>query len=288
MHDGVWATVNYLAPGSTRNRLYVAPGDHLATARYEPHEVLISDGRPRRGEFTLDQAGFALVDHQTSVSTLENPAVLDGGYTGESLSLVRELTGADLVVSLGWMLRRTTEDRGGALPPAPDVHVDLHTTAIAHRYAAVHAKSELPAPGRYRRALWTSLWRAFSPPPQDWPLALCDYRSTDDDEDGTPNLLFRVPGLPQPGEPDAPDDEAESAATLFSYRDTHRWWYFPGMTSAEVLLIKLHDTDHSVAWRAPHTSFRDTSATGAHPRESIELRSVAFFRLHELAFDTCF
>ena len=275
--DGVWATVNYVAAGSTRNRLYVAPGDQLATAKYEPHKVLVRDGRPRRGEFTLDRAGFTLVDHPANITSLDNPAVLDGAYTGESLALVRELTGADFVVSLGWMLRRTTKDRRGALPPAPDVHVDLHTTAIAHRYAAVHARSELPKPGSYRRAIWTSLWRAFSPPPQDWPLALCDYRSTDDAE-GTPNLLFRVPALPRPGEPDAPDEEAESAASLFAYREAHRWWYFPGMHPGQALLIKLHDTDHWVAWRAPHTSFHDTAAAGAHPRESIELRSVAFFR----------
>jgi hypothetical protein len=277
MDEGVWATVNYVAPDSVRNRLYVAPGDQLATARYEPHDVLVRDGRPRRDEFTLDRAGFTLLDHRTEVKSLTDPAVLDGGYTGESRALVQALTGADHVVSLGWMLRRTTEDRRGALPPAPDVHVDLHTTAIAHRYARVHAQAELPKPGTYRRAVWTSLWRAFSPPPQDWPLAVCDYRSTDD-ADGTPNLLFRVPKLPEPGEPDAPDDEAESAASLFPYRDTHRWWYFPGMDTTEALLIKLHDTDHSVAWRAPHTSFRDTMAAGARPRESIELRTVAFFR----------
>lgn len=276
--DGVWGTVNYLAPGSTRNRLYVAPGDQLATARYEPHQVFVGDGRASRDKLTLEDAGFTLVDHRTSVPSLGNPAVLDGAYTGETLSLVRALTGADYVVSLGWLLRRTTADRGGALPPAPDVHVDLHTTEIAHRYARVHARSELPKPWTYRRALWTSLWRAFSPPPQDWPLALCDYRSTDDAEDGTPNLLFRVPALPAPTEPDAPDDEAESAATLFFCNPAHRWWYFPGMHAGEALLIKLHDTDHSVAWRAPHTSFRDAGADGAHPRESIELRTVAYFR----------
>jgi len=274
---GVWATVNYLAPGSTRNRLYVAPGDHLATAKYEQHKVFVRDGRPQRDEFTLDQTGFTFVDHRTAVAALENPAVLDGGYTGESRALVRELTGADHVVSLGWMLRRTTEDRRGALPPAPDVHVDLHTTEIAHRYAKVHARSELPKPGTYRRALWTSLWRAFSPPPQDWPLALCDFRSIGD-ADAAPNLLFRVPALPQPGEPDAPDEAAESAASLFSYSEEHRWWYFPAMRVEEALLIKLHDTDHSVAWRAPHTSFHDTEATSAHPRESVELRTVAYFR----------
>ncbi len=276
--DGVWGTVNYLAPGSVRNRLYVAPGDQRATARYEPHRVFIADGRAHRDDLTLDAAGFTLLDHRTAVRALDNPAVLDGGYTGEALTLIRALTGADHVVSLGWMMRRTTADRGGALPPAPDVHVDLHSTEIAHRYAGVHARVPLPKPGTYRRAVWTSLWRAFSSPPQDWPLALCDYRSTDDAEDGTPNLLFRVPALPDPGEPDAPDEAAESAASLFHANPGHRWWYFPGMHRGEALLIKLHDTDHTVAWRAPHTSFRDTAAAGASPRESVELRTVAYFR----------
>jgi hypothetical protein len=278
--NGVWGTVNYLAPGSTRNRLYVAPGEQRATARYEPHQVFVADGRPRQDDLTLEESGFTLVQHQTSVPVpaLDNPAVLDGAYTGEGIALVRALTGADYVVSLGWLTRRTTADRRGALPPAPDVHVDLHTTEIAHRYARVHARSELPAPGTYRRALWTSLWRAFSPPPQDWPLAVCDYRSTDDAEDGTPNLLFRVAALPDPAGPEAPDADAESAASLFFYNPAHRWWYFPGMDTGEALLIKLHDTDQSVAWRAPHTSFRDASAAGARPRESVELRTVAYFR----------
>jgi hypothetical protein len=36
----------------------------------------------------LDAAGFTLVDHQTSVPSLDNPAVLDGAYTCEALNLV--------------------------------------------------------------------------------------------------------------------------------------------------------------------------------------------------------
>jgi hypothetical protein len=107
--------------------------------------------------------------------------------------------------------------------------------------------------------------RSITSRPQDWPLALCDYRSTDDAEDGTPNLLFRVPALPGRDAKDAPDDEAESAASLFCYNPAHRWWYFPGLHAGEALLIKLHDTDHRVAWRAPHTSFRDDAAGGAPP-----------------------
>ena len=125
--EHVCAALNYLAPGSARNRLYVAPGDHLATTRYEPRMVRIHDRRPCLDDFTL--------------------------------------------------------------PRRP-----------------------------CRRAVYTSLWRTFSPPPQDCPLALCDYRSTDDAE-GSPNLLFRVRELPAPHEVSevVDDADAESAASVFAY-----------------------------------------------------------------------
>ena len=41
-----------------------------------------------------------------------------------------------------------------------------------------------------------SVWRVFSPPPQDWPLALCDFRSVRDDE-GLDNQLYFVDGIPR-------------------------------------------------------------------------------------------
>jgi hypothetical protein len=275
--DYVSATLNYLAPWSTRNRLYVAPGEHLTTTRYDPRTVRIANGRPCRDAFTLDGAGFALVDHRSAVTSFADSAELDRLYTPEAVALVRELTGADHVVFLNWMLRRSAPERRGALPPAPDVHVDLHDSDIARGYAEVHAKSPLPAPGTYQRAVYTSLWRTFSPPPQDWPLTLCDYRSVDDSE-GSPNLLFRVPSLPAPDQAGREDDaDAESAASVFRYRPGHRWWYFPAMHAGEALIFKLHDTDRSVAWRAPHSAFHDVNARGARPRESVELRTAAFY-----------
>ena len=57
----------------------------------------------------------------------------------------------------------------------------------------------------------------------------------------------------------------------------HRWWFFPDLTADEALLFKLHDSDHSVAWRAPHTAFEAPYAAQANPRESVELRTIAFF-----------
>ena len=49
------------------------------------------------------------------------------------------------------------------------------------------------------------------------------------------------------------------------------------MVSPSTLLFKLHDSDHSVAWRAPHTAFEAPYAAQANPRESVELRTIAFF-----------
>jgi hypothetical protein len=288
--EGVSATLNYVDPSSQRNRLYVASGGHMRTAWYAPRTVRICDGRPFRDDFGLDRSGFALLDHDSAVTDFGDPGQLDGGYTNEATGLVRAVTGADEVVSLGWVIRRAGKDMRGAQPPAPDVHIDVHPGRANDRMTA--AASE----GRpFRRAIMTSLWRAFSRPPQDWPLAILDYRSVSDTE-GVPNLLLFVDTLPEsddvpgspdpddvPGSPDpddvpgSPDSDDFPAGAVFSWRPEHRWWYFPGMHAGEALLFKLHDTDHSVAWRAPHTAFHDAGASGAHPRESVELRTVAFF-----------
>jgi hypothetical protein len=270
--QSVPATLNYVAPSSQRNRLYVAPGGHMTTTRYAPQTVRIADGRPFRDDFTLDRSGFTLLDHHSAVTDFGDAAELDGVYTGEATDLVREATGADEVVALGWVIRRAAEDKRGAQPPAPDVHVDVHPGRAHDRLTAV-----APEGRPFRRAIMTSLWRAFSAPPQDWPLAILDYRSLNDAE-GVPNLLLFVDTLPDPDDvPDIPDPDSFPAGSIFTWRPEHRWWYFPDMHASEALLFKLHDTDHSVAWRAPHTAFHDAGASGAHSRESVELRTVAFF-----------
>jgi hypothetical protein len=274
MDDGVTATLNYVDPASRRNRLYVAPGGHMTTTRYAPASVQIRDGRPHAGGFGLDTSGFALLRHASAVTDFRDPAQLDGRYAGEVKEVVRQATGADEVVPLGWVLRTSAGHiPDGHQPPAPDVHVDVHPGRADARMAAAS-----PRPGQpYKRAIQTSLWRAISPPPQDTPLALLDYRSVDDGE-GVPNLLIFTQELPEPDDvPDIDDPGSHPAGSVFTHRQGHRWWYFPSMTADEVLLFKLHDSDHSVAWRAPHTAFTDGTAAGAHPRESVEFRTIAFF-----------
>jgi hypothetical protein len=141
--------------------------------------------------------------------------------------------------------------------------------------AAIYEKSFAGHPG-FSRFIASSLWRPFSQPPQDWPLAVCDGTSVGDDE-GIPNVMVRLAELPDPDNIPAhcEDEDKLPAASIFYFSPKHRWWYFPDMTRDEVLLVKFHDSDHSKAWRTPHTSFRDPRVQNAAPRESIEFRTIS-------------
>ena len=116
----------------------------------------------------------------------------------------------------------------------------------------------------------------FSPPPQDWPLAVCDYTSVGPDE-GLDNRLYFVDKIPDDLYAEMPEDAPGTSGFEFHHRPGHQWWYFPGMTRDEILFFTLNDSDHSRAWRVPHSAFHDRTARATQPRHSIEFRSIAYF-----------
>ncbi|MGH3278316.1 MAG: CmcJ/NvfI family oxidoreductase, partial [Trebonia sp.] len=148
--DAVPATLNYLRPGSRRNRLYVAPGGHLTTTEYAPTEVTITNGRPHVDDFGLDRSGFTLLNHASAVTDLGDTGQLDGAYTAEACELVRQALGADEIASIGWVVRRAGKALDGAQPPASDVHVDMHPGRADGRMAAASPRGE-----PYQRAVMT-------------------------------------------------------------------------------------------------------------------------------------
>jgi hypothetical protein len=275
--EGVEATVDYLIPGSTINRRYVAPGAELNTGRYAPHPVFIRSGRPVQGTLGLDTQGFVLARQPSLVTNFSDKTEVDANYPAEVERIVKELTGAHLVALLGYVLRTSGTTSAETQPPASEVHVDMTTDRAVRLAAAMYEKS-FPGRPRFSRFIASSLWRPFSQPPQDWPLAVCDGTSVGNDE-GVPNVMVRLAELPDPDNIPAhcEDEDQLPAASIFHFNPRHRWWYFPDMTRDEVLLVKFHDSDHSKAWRTPHTSFRDPRVQNAPPRQSIEFRSIAYF-----------
>ena len=283
------AEISYVSPGSLVNRRFVAPGVERNTGLYQTHRVRIRDGRAAKDRFSLDVQGFVLARRPSTVTDFFDQAQVERVYPGEVEETVKALTGASRVVLMSWMVRTSGDlaghqrqtvgytHKGGVQPPAGEAHVDF-TPERAERLAhELYAKAFPQAPG-FSRFIASSLWRAFSDPPQDWPLALCDARSVRVDE-GVPNTLHIVDRIPDEeamlGE--VPGEESLVAAAIFHYKAHHRWWYFSNMTRDEVVLLKFHDSDRTKAMRTPHTAFRDASFPDARPRSSIEFRSFAFF-----------
>ena len=272
----VHSLIDYLVPTSRINRRFWAPGKEFNTGIYAPYPVTIRNAR-LAGPFTLDAHGFCLGRHHTDISDWHNQYAADSPYAAQVAEVAMRLSGADLIVPMGGMMRASGATSATVQPPAAEAHVDF-TESCAARIAERLYRTARPAGPGYGRFIAFSLWRVLSAPPQDMPVALCEGGSVRDDE-GTHNTKVDVSEIPTGEALFAPieGEENMSAATIFHYSPAHRWWYFPDMEPDEVIFIKFYDSDHAKAWRCPHTAFCDNTRPDAHPRRSMEFRAIAYF-----------
>ncbi len=115
-----------------------------------------------------------------------------------------------------------------------------------------------------RRFAIVQVWRPIRHPVESFPLAICDARSISPDD-------FLV------SERRYPNRIGQTYA--ITYNPEHHWYYLPRMQREEALVFKVYDSakDGRARWSA-HTAFEDpTSPPNARPRESIEIRTLAFF-----------
>ena len=282
------AEINYLLPGPDINRRFVSAGVEGNTGAYRPFPVKVRDGRTIRRHLKLDVHGFELFDSTSAVKDFYDKDEVDRIYEAEVSREVARLTGASFVATGGWMIRNSGDlskfkraegpytHSGGVQPPAGEAHIDTEPSRADRQAKAMYERVRPGGPG-YKRFIYTSFWRTFSEPPQECPLAVCDHRTVGDDE-GVPNVMYVVDKIPEGEAMFAPmPDDKQMAAAIFRHSPAHRWWYFSNMTRDEAILLKFHDSDHSVAWRTPHTAFWDPSFPDRQIRASIECRSVAFF-----------
>jgi hypothetical protein len=142
------------------------------------------------------------------------------------------------------------------------VHADFSAPAAESMLRANVPAEEVAERLRHRYAVF-NVWRTFSGPPQDVPLALCDSRSV------------------------APQDKQYCEITLgertwenitYFHNEAHRWWYCPDMTRDEAYVFRSFDSAPGQAEQVPHSAFVNESCPeSAPPRASIELRVFAFF-----------
>jgi hypothetical protein len=199
-------------------------------------------------------------------------------YGKEIEQFLKRVTGADRVITYRPYIRHSQSSQGTKTqPPATDVHVDL--TNRAGKKQAQQFMSSVDPEFTYSRYMHLSCWRAFSQPPQDWPLGLCDSASILPD-DGLVNSAIWQDEIPDVNNlPPLVPDEVKSEAFVFPWREGMEWWYFSWMHKDELLCLKLNDSDKGSEkrWRTPHCSFYNDEE-GTHPRESIEIRACCYWK----------
>jgi hypothetical protein len=275
---GVEAEINYVrnppdAGGETL--LYVTEAEEHNTMVTLPGTPMwIANGRGV--DTDLDREGFVLVRHESAVADfhrIQEDPVVDQQYSAEVAAMLEVLTGAARVFMLGGGKKRYGESATDKLAPLSNAkparypHAD-NTDASADELARVMDmfvdEIDLDAHARY---VMYNVWRAISPPPQDFPLAVCDAQSL------APTDEVTVTAITEELQGDIVHDTMS-----FVYNPEHRWYYFPDMTIDEVIVFKSGDSDSSGAVRVAHTAFTDpTCPTGVPTRASVEMRALAVF-----------
>lgn len=209
---------------------------------------------------------------------------LNTTYADEIRDFVTKLTGADKIVVFG-PVRRTTHDKKPELedkdwndqPPASDVHVDYtprRAECLSEDFAAKNGFSRKD----FKHVKFINLWRAISPGPQNWPLAVCRGDSVGDEEGVINHLLYvdEVPDMANLPE-ELPHDPMFPEGSLFTFQPTHEWMYYSNMNKNELLAFTLYDSKKQKPWRVPHCAFYN-DIEGAKVRESVEIRTVCYFK----------
>jgi len=259
------ATINYAARTGVRQRYYA--NDHSRDTVVIDGQVMeIEDGRGLQTR--LDDEGFLLVAHVSTVADFTNKAEVAAKHGAEIVALLLEQTGADAVFCTSPGILRFSESSqlAGALDnsmPARFAHIDI-TTGTAQGFA-----SGGPHEGRaFARSAHYNVWRSFSGAPQDVPLAVCDARSVVQADDFLEaDAIFDPPG----GAPEWGFD-----SWLVAHNPDHRWHWFPDMSRDEALIFKTSDSVHGNP--VPHVAFDNPHAPAdCHPRASIEMRAIAYW-----------
>jgi len=265
--ENVTGEVNYLVPMRERAYRYeeVSPGASPTNMRYHAQSVTIENARLGRPP-SLDREGFAFGSHESAVRDFFDADEVARVYDAEVEALLKARTGASRILIFDHTLRRrmpAENDRlGGVRLPAMRVHVD-YTEASAPRRVCDLMPGEADRLLK-RRFAFINVWRPIGETVRDAPLALCDARSVAARDLVPADLIYK-------------NRTGEIYYATFDTR--HRWLYVPEMEPHEVILLKNYDSaKDGRACFTPHAAFLDSTAPAwARPRESIEVRAIAFF-----------
>jgi hypothetical protein len=263
------ALLNYLANTTETPESYggvsQSEADQKRKGKYAEHMMPIYNGRAIVNQLSLECEGFVLINHETQVKNFYDEAEVRSVYYAETEKLVKQTAGAKRVLVFDHTLRaadsalREAKQVSG---PVRNVHNDYTEWSGPQR-----VRDLLPDEAEdllKRRFAVIQVWRPINKPVQNEHLAIADARSIGIDELIPSARIY-------------PDRRGEVYHSTFN--PAHRWYYFPKMQRNEAVVFKCYDSlkDGRARWTA-HCAFDDpTAPADVPPRESIEMRTLAFF-----------
>ncbi len=229
------------------------------------HPLPIFDARGLEPAPSLDREGFVLEHLHSAVSNAYDPDEVRAVYYAEVAELVKRATGATRVEVFDHNVRNATmaaRRENAAQMPVKFAHNDYTLRSGPQRVRDLFP-DEADALLQERFAV-INVWKPIRGPVQDTPLAVCDAQSIRPEDLIASDLKY--------------EDRTGEVYSL-AYNARQRWFYFSQMQADEAMLIKCYDSASDGRARFTcHSAFRDPTAPGgAEARESIEVRTLAFF-----------
>jgi hypothetical protein len=257
--------IAYLArfEGRAEHLVYpLASGRKLVRPPQEYHAMDIADCRALAAPPTVDDAGYALLEHASAVGDFYDDETVRAEYYPEVIALLKDALAAHEVVVFDHNQRsaaRAARGQPGVRTPVDAAHVDYTPSSGPRR-----AREILDGAGKLaladRRLALINVWRPIVGPVEDVPLAVCDARGI------APDDLVET-DIHHFGEEDLEHPRHSGQIYSLRHNPTHRWYYAAHMQPFEVLLLKNWDSEPGRACYTPHTGFRNPAGRCASARE---------------------
>lgn len=229
------------------------------------HDFKVHDARALPDAPTLDRQGFSIHTLGSTVDDFFDEQQVRDRYYEEVTELVRSVTGAKRVEAFDYNIRcnpMAEAGRNGAQHAVRFAHNDYTERSGPIRLRDLFPEDADELLGH--RFAVINVWKPIRVIADDMPLAVCDARSILDGELLATDLKY--------------SDRTGEIYSL-AYNSEHQWFYYSRMRTDEALLLKCYDSEKDGRARfTAHSAFANPDAApDAAPRESIEVRTMAFF-----------
>lgn len=272
-NKNVKANFNYTKDVEKRTELYFYDSD-AAKDIHEPgdaaHEMTVHDGWYRADDFSIDKEGFSVESFKTEYQDWEDEDSVRKNFYPEIVEFVKKTTGAKRVLVFDHTIRTKTNDKKkltqetNTSQRAPVMLVHCDYTAESGPVRVKQLLKDEADELLSRRVAFLNVWKPIHRVVEERPLAMCDVGTSPSDDFFKLYLNYR-------------DRLGENY--VMRHSPNHKWWYFPNMTPEQVIILKTYESETDGRARfVGHSAFDDpNSAADAPARESVEIRTIAFF-----------